>query len=109
MLPVSIYLISDEIKEQNDGYTGNIHGRFTFQGAFVYKLSLEDGFELRGRITHMDEDELPDDNYRWYCDSYSSFVSRSLYIDYVLYTISDNMVKMNSLDSLSEINSVVLK
>jgi uncharacterized secreted protein with C-terminal beta-propeller domain len=109
VLPVSIYLISDEIKEQNDEYTGNIHGRFTFQGAFVYKLSLEDGFELRGRITHMDEDELPDDNYRWYCDSYSSFVSRSLYIDDVLYTISDNMVKMNSLDSLSEINSVVLK
>lgn len=106
VLPVSLYEISDEIKEQNDEYTGNIHGKFTFQGAFVYKLSLGDGFEYRGRITHLNG-ELPD-NYRWYWGSSSSDVTRSLYIEDVLYTISDNMVKMNSLEDLSEISSITL-
>jgi len=108
VLPVSLYEISDEIKEQNDGYTGSIYGEFTFQGAYVYKLSLEDGFEYQGRITHMDDDELQDNGYYWYWGSSSSSISRSLYIDDVLYTISDNMVKMNSLEDLSEINSVEL-
>lgn len=107
VLPVSLYEIDDEYKEQNNGYTGSAYGKFTFQGAFVYKLSLEDGFEFNGRITHMDNDEFPDD-YRWYWGSSSSDVIRSLYIDDVLYTISNNMIKMNNLNDLSEINSLDL-
>lgn len=109
ILPVSLYEISDEIKEQNNGYTGSQRGRFVTQGAFIYKLSLENGFEFRGQITHMDDDDFPDDDYYWYWGSSSSYVSRSLYIEDVLYTISDNMVKMNSLNDLSEINSVKLE
>jgi uncharacterized secreted protein with C-terminal beta-propeller domain len=109
VLPISLYKISDEIKAQNNGYTGNIHGRFAFQGAYVYKLSSENGFKFIGRITHIDNEELPDDNYCYYSGSYSSFVTRSLYIDNILYTISGKMVKMNKLDDLSEINSVVLE
>jgi uncharacterized secreted protein with C-terminal beta-propeller domain len=106
--PVSLYEISDEIKEQNNGYTGSIHGRFTFQGAFVYKLSLENGFELRGQITHRDDEPI-DNDYYWYWGSSSFDISRSLYIGDVLYTISNGMVKMNSLDDLSEINSLKLE
>ena len=108
VLPVSLYEISDEIKEQNNGYTGSIRGRFTFQGAFVYKLSLENGFEFRGRITHRDDEPL-DNDYYWYWGSSSSDISRLLYIDNVLYTISGDIVKMNSLDDLSEINSIELE
>jgi len=108
VIPVRLHEISDEIKERNDGYTGSMSGTFTFQGAYVYRLSLENGFEFRGRITHMDDDELPDEGY-YYWRSSSSYISRSLYIEDVLYTISDKMVKMNSLDDLSEINSVLLE
>jgi hypothetical protein len=35
-------------------------------------------------------------------------VERSLYIDDVLYTISDRMIKMNGLDDLSEVGRVEL-
>ena len=108
VLPVSLYEISDEIKEQNEGYTGNIYGQFTFQGAFVYKLSLENGFEFRGRITHMD-DEYPYYEYCWYGGFYSSYVNRALYIDNILYTISNKMIKMNNLGGLGEINVVQLE
>ena len=104
VIPVNLYEISDEIKEQNDAYTGNIRGQFTFQGAYVYQLNL-DGFEYKGRITHMDDEDILKSGY--YRGS-SSAISRSLYIGDVLYTISDKMVKMNSLDDLSEINSVEL-
>ena len=108
VIPVKLHEIADEIKEQNDGYTGSTYGEFTFQGAYVYKLSLDDGFEYRDRITHMDDDEIPDDDYWYWGYSSSSYISRSLYIEDVLYTISDKMVKMNSLDDLSEINSIEL-
>ena len=109
VIPVRLHEISDEIKDRNDGYTGSMSGTFTFQGAFVYRLSLENGFEYRGRVTHMDDNEPPDDDRRWYWGSSSSYISRSLYVENVLYTISDKMVKMNSLDDLSEINSILLK
>ena len=56
----------------------------------------------------MDDDEIPDDDYWYWGYSSSSYISRSLYIEDVLYTISDKMVKMNSLDDLSEINSIEL-
>ena len=100
VLPISLY-------EFKDG--GKRYADFTFQGAYVYKLSLEDGFDFQGRITHRDMEETTEtNNYRryHYCSSYD--ITRSLYIDSVLYTISNNMIKMNSLSDLSEINSVKL-
>jgi uncharacterized secreted protein with C-terminal beta-propeller domain len=106
VIPVSLCEISDEIKEKNNGYTGSISGDFTFQGAYVYKLNL-DGFEFKGRITHLDEDDLLKTSYWGYYGSKA--VHRSLYIDDVLYTISDSMIKMNNLDDLNEIKNVELK
>jgi uncharacterized secreted protein with C-terminal beta-propeller domain len=107
VIPVSLYEISEEIKQQNDGKTGSTYGEFKFQGAYVYKLNL-DGFEYKGRITHRGDDENLNGGERWYWGSSSSDITRSLYIDNVLYTISKNMVKMNSLEDLSEINSINL-
>jgi uncharacterized secreted protein with C-terminal beta-propeller domain len=105
VIPVRLCEISDEIKEQNEGYTGNIYGECTFQGAYVYKLNVDDGFEYKDRITHSDG-EIYDD-YGW---GYwgSSTITRTLYIENVLYTISESKVKMNDLQTLNEINSVIL-
>lgn len=107
VIPVSLYEINEEIKEQNNGYTGNIYGKFTFQGAYVYKLNLN-GFEFRGRITHRNQSESIEDHY-WYWESSNYDIKRTLFIDNTLYTISNNIVKMNSLDDLSEINSLELE
>lgn len=106
VIPVSLCEISDEVKEKNDGYTGNIRGDFTFQGAYVYRLNLE-GFSYRGKITHLNDQDLIKTGYGGYYGSKE--VHRSLYIDDVLYTLSDGMVKMNSLDDLNELNSLNLK
>ena len=100
VIPVSLYEISDEIKEKYN-YTGSVYGEFTFQGVYVYNLDLEKGFVFVGRITHM-----VNVSERW---QYDAFITRALYIDDVLYTISDKMIKMNDLKTLEEINSIELK
>ena len=103
VIPVSLYEISDEIKEQYDNYTGSLYGEFTFQGAYVYRLTLGNGFEYKGRITHLDDSDIIKSGDYWYWGS-SGSIFRSLYIDDVLYTISDKMVKMNDLETLAEMN-----
>lgn len=73
----------------------------TWQGAFVFNVDLVNGFVLKGRITHSNET-----NSTYY--DYQSQIRRSLFIDNVLYTLSNRMIKMNSLDNLEEINKVEL-
>jgi len=108
VIPVSLYEISDEIKDQYDEEPPNTYGEFTYQGAYIYNLNL-DGFEYKGRITHMTEEEKNNSDYWWYWYYSSSYITRSLYIGNVLYTISDRMVKINNLNDLSEITSVILE
>ena len=107
VIPVSLYEISNEVKDKYDEYEGSEYGEFTYQGAYVYRLNL-DGFEFMGRITHMDDSDMKQNEWYWWWSS-SSYIYRSLYIDDVLYTISDKMIKMNSLDDLYEINNVELE
>ena len=71
------------------------YGSFAFQGAYVYNIDLTEGFTLKGKITHLSrEDYLKAGNY-WY-DSDKN-VKRILYIGDVLYTLSNNFIKANSL------------
>jgi uncharacterized secreted protein with C-terminal beta-propeller domain len=70
-----------------------------WQGAFVFDVTLEDGFSLRGTITQ--QDDLNSSNWQ-------KTIRRSLYIDDVLYTISEKMVKMSSLDTLETLGMIEL-
>jgi uncharacterized secreted protein with C-terminal beta-propeller domain len=108
VIPISLYEISEEIKNQYNEEPASTYGEFTYQGAYVYKINL-DGFEYSGRITHLSEEEKQSNNYWWRWYQSSSYITRSLYIGQVLYTISDKMVKMNNLEDLSEINSIRLE
>ncbi len=73
-----------------------------WQGAYVFNVSVSNGIVFRGGITHLATGQLPSWN------NSSFFVTRALYIGSVLYTISNSMVKMNSLSDLTELNSVSL-
>ena len=78
------------------------YGEFTFQGAYVYQLDLIDGFTLRGRITHLTDQDILKSGY--YFDYYGSakIVERIIYIGDTLYTISKGQIKANDLASLAE-------
>jgi uncharacterized secreted protein with C-terminal beta-propeller domain len=83
-----------------------VEGDYTFQGAYVYDVSLENGFTFKGRITHYDDNStFAKSGYYYFGDQYS--VKRSLYIGDVLYTVSGMKIKLNSLADLSEIKQLV--
>jgi inhibitor of cysteine peptidase len=80
------------------------YGEPVYQGAYVFHVSLDGGIEEKGRITHIEN--ITDPEYYYY---YSPFaVERSLYIEDVLYTISQAKIKMNNLEDLGYINEVEL-
>ena len=100
VFPVTVAELSDEVK--NDPYaSGSEYGEFVFQGAYVYKLDLNNGFQLQGTITHYDETEVADKSgYYWSGDK---DIKRALYIGDYLYTVSLGMVKANELDGLADV------
>ena len=74
-----------------------------WQGAYVFTLN-ENGFEVRGKITHNEGDEQQD----WYWYGSPNSVRRSLFMDNTLYTVSLGKIKANNLDDVSEITTVKL-
>lgn len=75
-------------------------GMHAWQGAYVFNITLSDGFVVRGNITHQESESNGwDSNYS---------VNRALYIENTLYTVSNKRVKMNDLETLQETNEVEL-
>ncbi len=70
-----------------------------WNGFYVFELNPNDGINLRGTVTHSENDS----------GYYGMGNSRTFYIDEVLYTASDRYLKMNSINNLDEINSIKLE
>ena len=70
-----------------------------WSGFYVFDLDREEGFDLKGTVTHSD------DSSRYYGMNFA----RTFYIDDVLYTASNDYLKMNSFDDLDVINSIKLQ
>jgi uncharacterized secreted protein with C-terminal beta-propeller domain len=79
---------------------------FVWQGAYVFDISLDEGLVLKGRITHLEDDHDLMKNGYYFSSPFS--VKRSLYIDNVLYTISEKKIKINSLEDLEQLNEIEL-
>ena len=94
-----------------DAYGGEVppyvEGDFVWQGALVLRVSVEDGIEVMGNITHVED---PDFFKRLghYCPDSPYFIDRALYIGDVLYTVSDALVLMSDLWTLAELGRVYL-
>jgi len=102
VIPVTVAEINPA--KYPNGVPPNAYGDFVWDGAYVFHVSLEEGLVLKGRITHLDDNsELLKSGY-YFSSQYS--IRRSLYIEDVLYTISDRKIKMNALSDLSEINEL---
>ncbi len=99
--PVGVYTVLPEEKNNELSY-----GVFDFQGAYVYNIDMSKGFNLVGKLTHLDKA----DNLKagMYDGDYSKYIRRLLYIGDDLYTLSNSMIKANSLKDLSEKGSVKL-
>jgi uncharacterized secreted protein with C-terminal beta-propeller domain len=83
------------------------HGEYVWQGAYVFHLDAETGFKLKGRISHDTERHSFLKSGRYYYD-FENSIKRSLYMGEALYTLSNEMIKINDLKDLEEINSIHL-
>ena len=70
-----------------------------WSGFYIFNIDETTGFESKGTITHTDQDS------RYYGMSNA----RTFYIEDVLYTASQEYLKMNSFEGLEEINSIHLE
>ena len=77
----------------------NYNKNYISEGYLVYKINLNDGFNLKGVITH----ENTNSNYNYYSNTR---LLRGLYIDNNLYTISETTLKVNNLDSLEQVSEL---
>jgi uncharacterized secreted protein with C-terminal beta-propeller domain len=78
----------------------------TYNAAYVFDISLENGLELRDTIRHPEDQD--DEVVYWRYRDYDSDIQRTFYIDDTLYTLSNNYLKMNGMDDLRDINILKL-
>lgn len=82
------------------------YGEFVFQGAYVYRLDLTQGFSLRGTITHLHPEDLAKAGNHWY--NSNNNIERIIYIGDTLYTLSKETIKAHNLHNLQEIKTLHL-
>jgi inhibitor of cysteine peptidase len=78
-------------------------GDFVFQGLVAYGLSLENGFERLGAVTHLDGQ--PDDLWDapWDCT-----VRRGLVVGGLLHSVSERIIKANDSATMAEVSALKL-
>ncbi|KQX48511.1 beta-propeller domain-containing protein [Paenibacillus sp. Root444D2] len=104
--PVNVMKIDPSQTTNNPKMPASAYGNFAFQGAYVYNLDLEKGFQFRGGITHLSQEDLQKAGQ--YVHAGDKQVQRVLYIGETLYTVSNGLIKANDLNTLQEKNSVVI-
>ena len=109
VIPVSLALVSEG---KSSATAASAYGQTVWQGAYVFSVSANGGFTLKGTVTHLDASLLNSqghlNNSNDYYKTQNQWITRSLYIGNTLYTISNGEVKLNSLTDLSEIATVNL-
>lgn len=101
--PVSVAEINPATVSQNPN-SFPAYGSFSYQGAYIYNISLAGGLEYKGRITHISqEDYLKAGDY--YAQPDSS-IQRILYIGNILYTVSPNQIQAHQINDLKFVGSV---
>lgn len=103
--PVTVMTIPENLKSETKE-PGSVYGTFQFQGAYVYNIDPEKGFQLKGRITHMTPEDCMKIGGYYYGGN--TKVERVMYIDDTLYTLSREQIKANNIDDLKEINTLFI-
>ena len=109
-IPVNNYKEDFEINNSSDSYDSlvnsyaNYYKSYVAEGYFVYKINIEDGFKLKGIVTHETPEKKSSYDYYW-----RSKLLRGMYIDDNLYTVSETAIKVNNLDTLKLISELKIK
>ena len=108
VIPISLALVDNSTGQAQD----SSYGQTVWQGAYVFSISLDDGFVLKGTVTHIDASLLNSQGYlkdtQSYYNTQNSDITRALYIGNTLYTFSNAEVKLTSLTDMKQIAAINL-
>jgi len=99
LLVIPVRAVSMNQVKQGDYYNNQPQAWY---GAYVFGLTPENGFTLKGTVQHGSGD-----NGYYYYGSSGADVKRSLYIGNVLYTMSSKQIKASSLDNINTTISTI--
>jgi inhibitor of cysteine peptidase len=111
VIPVNLAIINQTLVQQ---YPSSFpaYGDMVWQGAYVFSVSTSGGITLKGTITQINATLLNSQgqltNPMEYYNTSNQWITRSLYIDNTLYTVSNSEVQLNSLTDLSKIATINL-
>lgn len=109
-IPVNTYPNNFEIETSSSNISSMVNSyttyntSYTSEGYFVYNINLTDGFKLKGVINHEKTSAK-----KYYSSYYSSKLLRGMWIEDNLYTVSEDMIKVNKLDNLTQISELKIK
>lgn len=107
-IPVNNYAEDFEITNSSDSYSSIVNSytsygkQYLSEGYLVYNINLKDGITLKGKVVH----EGTSSKYSSYNNTR---LLRGAYIGNNLYTISEDMIKVNSLDDLKQLSELKLR
>ncbi len=95
------------VMQQREG--GNVYDQETvFQGAFVYDVSIDNGFELRGKASHYEDTYWTDNQQQRRWGNYEYNVQRILYIGDYWYTVAQNVIAAHNFNTLEKVKQIEL-
>lgn len=112
-IPVNNYNEDFEISSNNETYSSTVNSyknynkSYISEGYLVYKLNLDEGFKFKGSITH-EKNESTSNNKTSYTNTATKLL-RGLYIEDDLYTISEDLIKVNKLENLDLISELKIR
>lgn len=110
-IPVNNYNTEFEAQTTGTTYTSIINSykqksnSYISEGYLVYSINPEEGFNLKGTITH-EKGQEPKKYSSYYYTYNTSKMLRGLYIENNLYTVSENEIKINNLSTMEEIGNL---
>ena len=110
-IPVNNYEEDFEVSSSDETYSSvvdaykNYNKSRVAEGFFVYKINTDEGFKLKGVITHEAKQNNTTKNYYYT----TTKLLRGMYINNNLYTVSENELKVNNLETLELIKELRFK
>jgi uncharacterized secreted protein with C-terminal beta-propeller domain len=109
VIPVKLALVDNQTTQNPSTMT---YGETIWQGAYVFNLTLDEGFTLKGTVTHLNPTLLDNQGHLQNPSDYgytqNNWITRTLYIGNILYTISNSEIKLTNLTDMTSAGSVSL-
>ena len=101
-----------ELPKGYDSANSSVYGNSVWQGAYIYEVTPEKGFNLKAKLSQIPADVSPvkyEYGSYWDFDATNLFVDRILRIENNLYTLSNNQLNIYDLENFNKIESLAFK